>query len=244
MNINDYLINPMGRGAAVLSLPSVRKELDEQYKILYAKIKLVWYNLGNKFYIAHLKIPSRRNERLYYDVLIQFDIESILPNTTTINSCNIKVFSNCPSFTYTYAYIFNKNKNLIEWTKKKYPLEVLSQSPSTRNPYGVLSYERSLYFSFRYITSNGRNYIDTIKTESINTTNYNRIISMVNTVDRIKELNGELTQKKEKDKKTERKKGDIPKKNKKSSKPNGIVKSTKTTNKVKTTNKTQKTKKI
>ena len=195
MNIRDYLINPMGRGSAVLSLPARRRELDEQYKILYPRIKLTWYLLGNKFHIAHLKIPSRRHERLYYDVLVQFDIESIPSNTSTINNCNIKVFSNCPSFTYTYAYTFNKNKDLIEWVRRKYPSTVLLQKPSQRNPYQILNYERSLYFAFRYLTSYGRNYIEQIKSSSIKVTGYTRILSTVRSSDEIKELDGQLIKK-------------------------------------------------
>lgn len=247
MNITDYLINPMGRGSAVLSLPARRKELDEQYKILYSRIKLTWYLLGDKFYIAHLKIPSRRHEQLYYDVLIQFDIESIPQNTNTINNCNLQVFSNCPSFTYTYAYVFNKNKDLIEWSRRKYPTEVILQKPSQRNPYQILSYERSLYFAFRYLTSNGRNYIEQIKSSSIKITGYNRILTMVQSADRIKELNGQLTAKKENKKiikKNNTKKNNSQKKPNNSSKRIQPTKVIKTTNKVSTTKKTKKTKKL
>lgn len=246
MNITDYLINPMGRGSAVLSLPARRKELDAQYKELYSKIRLTWYMLGDKFYIAHVKIPSRRHERLFYDVLICFDIESIPSNTNVINNCNVQVFSNCPSFTYTYAYIFNQHKDLIDWTRRKYPSEVLSYKPVQRNPYEVLSYERSLYFAFRYITSNGRNYIDQIKTTSIRVTGYTRILSGVQSADEIKELNGSLDEKKkEKQQKIPvKKESSKSKKDDSKSKPKKGVKKTPTVNKVNKTKKSKKTKKI
>ena len=245
MNITDYLINPMGKGSSVLSLPSRRKELDSQYKELNSKIRIIWYMIGEKNLIAHVKIPSRRHVRLYYDVLVQLDIESLPANTHVVNDCIIKVFSNCPSFTYTYAYVFNQHKDLIEWTKRKYPAEVLSKKPTQRNPYEVLSYERSLYFAFKYITSNGRNYIDQIKTESIKITSYTRILSTIQSVDLIKEINNDFNTKKRE--KIEQPKKQIKNLNKKKESLNTQKRTTRitpSTNKINNTKKTKKTKKI
>lgn len=244
MNIAEYLLNPMGRGSAVLALPARRRELESQYKDLCSKIRLTWYILGDKFYIAHVKIPSHRHERIYYDVLIQFDIDSIASNSSVINDCSVRVFSNCPSFTYTYAYIFNKRKDLIEWARKKYPSEVLSKEPMQRNPYQVLSYERSLYFAFRYITSNGRNYVDLIKSTGIKVTSYTRILSSVQSTNQVKELSDSLIEKKKGNHQQKQIKKKISKKDDIKVEIKHGVNKTPSTHKTKTVKKSKKTKKI
>lgn len=150
--------NPLGKGASVLMLASTRKILDEEYGNLVQKITHKWYSLQDKYYIAHVKIPSKSSDKLYYDVLLEIDINSIPKNVTVINSSKCRVFSNCPSFVFTYAYVFDKNKDIIPWTKKKYNKKVFESNPVQRNPTELRNYERSLYFAIKYITSNGRNY--------------------------------------------------------------------------------------
>lgn len=158
MNMIEYMKNPLGKGASVLMLASTRKILDEEYGNLVQKITHKWYSLQDKYYIAHVKIPSKSSDKLYYDVLLEIDINSIPKNVTVINSSKCRVFSNCPSFVFTYAYVFDKNKDIIPWTKKKYNKKVFESNPVQRNPTELRNYERSLYFAIKYITSNGRNY--------------------------------------------------------------------------------------
>lgn len=158
MNIVQYLLNPMGKGSSVLMIAPMRQELDRQYSDLQSNMSVKWYSMGEKYLIGHVKVPSHSIEKMYYDVLIEIDTETIPKNTTVINNGNARVFSNCPSFTFTYAKVFNDNGNLIDWTKSKYDKEVFKEDPIRRNPAKITSYERSLYLAFKYITSAGRNY--------------------------------------------------------------------------------------
>lgn len=158
MNMAEYMQNPLGKGASVLMLSSMRKVLDEEYGNIVQQITHTWYSLQDKYYIAHIKIPSKSSDKLYYDVLLEIDISSIPKNVTVINTSKCRVFSNCPSFVFTYAYVFDKNKDIIPWTKKKYNKKVFESNPVRRNPTELRNYERSLYFAIKYITSNGRNY--------------------------------------------------------------------------------------
>lgn len=158
MNMAEYMQNPLGKGASVLMLSSTRKVLDEEYANIVSQITHKWYYLSNKYYIAHVKIPSKSSD-LFYDILIEIDKDSIPKQVTTINGGNCRVFSNCPSFVFTYAYVFNKNKDIIPWTKKKYNKRVFELNPARRNPAEIKNYEKSIYFAIKYITSNGRNYI-------------------------------------------------------------------------------------
>lgn len=159
MNISEYMKNPLGKGASVLMLSTTRKALDDEYATIAAQITHKWYNLNNKYYIIHIKIPSKSISQLYYDVLLEFDADSIPKQVTVINNGKCRVFSNCPSFTFTFAYVFNKNKDIIPWTKKKYNSLVFKSNPAKRNPAEIRNYEKSLYFAIKYITTNGRNYI-------------------------------------------------------------------------------------
>lgn len=158
MNMAEYMQNPLGKGASVLMLSSTRKMLDEEYAKIVQTISHTWYMLNDKYYIAHVKIPSKSADKLMYDVLIEIDITSIPKQATIINNSKCRVFSNCPSFVFTYAYVFDKNKDIIPWTKKKYNKKVFESGPVQRNPVEMRNYERSLYFAIKYITSNGRNY--------------------------------------------------------------------------------------
>lgn len=158
MKMAEYMQNPLGKGASVLMLSSMRKVLDEEYSNIVQRISHTWYNLQDKYYLAHIKIPSKSSDQLYYDVVIEIDIDSIPKNVTVINNSKCRVFSNCPSFVFTYAYVFDKNKDIIPWTKKKYNKKVFESNPVKRNPTELRNYERSLYFAIKYITSNGRNY--------------------------------------------------------------------------------------
>ena len=158
MNMTEYMQNPLGKGASVLMLSSTRKMLDEKKKKIVQQIIHKWFMLNDKYYIAHIKIPSKSADKLMYDVLIEIDISSIPKQSTVINNSKCRVFSNCPSFVFTYAYVFDKNKDIIPWTKKKYNKKVFDLNPTQRNPIEMRNYERSIYFAIKYITSNGRNY--------------------------------------------------------------------------------------
>jgi hypothetical protein len=188
MNIQEYMINPMGRGSSVLMLSETRRSLDIQYASLVSKMSMTWYLFQDKYFIAHVKVPSRSVEGLFYDVLIEIDTDSIPENSTIINSGNARVFSNCPSFVYTYAKLFNDDKDLIPWTLMKYNHQVFESDPVKRNPIKIINYERSLYFAIKYITTNGRNYKNRVRLNLIKKNHAEDILRHVNTTDEVIEL--------------------------------------------------------
>lgn len=239
MNIQNYLTNPMGKGSSVLMLSQTRNYLDNQYREIYSRIKMTWYNLSDRYYIAHVKIPSVSVDNLWYDVLLEFDAETIPENINVVNRANTRVFSNCPSFVYTYAYVFNKNMDLIEWCKLKYPKEILSKEPEKRNPNRLVSYEKSLYFAIKYVLSNGRNYKTAAKTKGVKLENYQKLYTLVKSSEDILQAYSQkkkkMTSKKEKEAtqiktpKTLEKEGTASKKNKQTTK---IVTKTSKTKKI------------
>lgn len=179
----------MGKGTSVMMLSNTRRILDEQYLQLYSKMSVKWYVIDDKYYLAHVKVPSKSRDRLWYDVLLEFDIDTLRDDTvSTINNANVRVFSNCPSFAYTYANVFNHNGDLIDWVSTKYPRDIITKRPEIRNPYKIVSYERSLYFAIRYVLSNGRNYKAKIDNNTLRVKGYLQIYHQIKSLDEIMEL--------------------------------------------------------
>lgn len=253
MNIVQYLLNPMGKGSSVLMLAPVRQELDRQYSDLLSKMSVKWYSIGEKYLVGHVKVPSHTIEKMEYDVLIEVDVESIPKNTTVINNGNVRVFSNCPSFTFTYVKVFNDNGNLIDWTRSKYDKEVFKEDPVRRNPAKITSYERSLYLAFKYITSAGRNYKSKIEYKITQVKSTKEILQNVKSSKEIlDDYNTGKKKQEEKEKKISSSSSDNKKEPIKSSNnttqkyPNrkGMTKTIKKTKKVKSTAKIKKSKKV
>lgn len=131
---------------------------------------------GNRL-IVHVKVPSRSLKKFYYDVLLELEP---VDGAVTFGDCNVKVFSNCPSFIYTYAYVFYhldtgdqstgktrksrsgmiidtftrkipRDRLLMPGTEKKVGKKVLNNEPSTRNPLGLPYFDSSIYAAIFYL---------------------------------------------------------------------------------------------
>lgn len=193
MTITDYLHCPSDHPSTALMLGQTKKRLDDQYRILQGAITLKWYYLYEKYYVAHLKIPSISHKKIFYDVLIEFNSQSLSKYDNDVTKASIRVFSNCPSFTYTYAKIYNSRMEFIDWASTKYPKAILKKDPVKRNPDHILNYERSLYFAFRFINSNGRNYSHSLDRIAKSINNPKQILSSVYSQNQIEELTQKRT---------------------------------------------------
>lgn len=234
MTIQEYLNNPMGKGSSALMLSTIRQSLNLQYEQLQSRMSVKWYSLSDHLYIAHVKIPSRKHDKLFYDVLLQFDISTA--SSYTINDAKMKIFSNCPSFTYTYAYVYHERNELIDWCKSKYNKNILKKKPENRNPDHILNYERSIYLACKYLSTNTRNYINKVKAIAVTAKNTRNILAEVRTNDEIESLYQEYSATTKKENKTEVKKTQ-------STKPvsKNTASSVKSPSRIKTTKKTSTT---
>ena len=52
---------------------------------------------------VHVKVPSKTLKKFYYDVLFEL---TPIQGASSIRDCHVKIFSNSPSFVYSYAYVF------------------------------------------------------------------------------------------------------------------------------------------
>lgn len=252
MTLYEYLTNPAGKGAAFANIPQQKKVLDEQYAKLESKIEYKMY-LFRKHVIYHVIVPSKDEKtNNTYDVIIEVPLNNVPGDEVTIDNAEFTAFSNCPSFVFTYANIFYSKKMLCTWLIQKYNPEVRKNFPNSRNQYGVISIERSLYLALRFIKVKGLDVINLINTSATKIGTYSQVAQYVRSqndiMDQYKKAklpgasNGKntkfkKTQESEKDKRKAHKE---EKKNKRSD-INSTVKS-RTTKSVKSTSKTKKTK--
>lgn len=156
MNIKQYLDNPMGKGAIIPGKQMILEDLNKRYNKLISEkeIQCIGYKNGDN-YLYHLIIPSESERDNTYDVVLEF-----IPKDKTdiadevITNYDIKFFSNCPSFIYTYAYAYNLNGVFIDYLDKKLQKEIFKMPPLVKNPNNTVNFEKSIYYACKYLVEN------------------------------------------------------------------------------------------
>ena len=172
------------KGAVKIPIKGMIEQYHERYQKLLdsgAKFRYQIYKTSglNGRTFVHVKVPSETVKDFYYDVLIELDIGK---STRDIEDCDIRIFSNCPSFVYTYAYVFYHLGNegndpkadkkrtgmlismlsrkipndrlLIPGTEKKLNDEAIENPPVVRNPAGLPLFDKSIYHAIFFIQDN------------------------------------------------------------------------------------------
>lgn len=152
MNMLEYLQNPYGKGAAFAS-KQIIEDYKDQYSKLVTKFEYKVYKNQNHA-IFHIVVPSKSNENYNYDVILEFDLDKLKPEEVDIYNLDFTVFSNCPSFIFTYANIFYREKMICKWLLNKYNPEVKKRLATQRNRFDVIGAERSLYLALLFIRQN------------------------------------------------------------------------------------------
>jgi hypothetical protein len=151
--------NPMGKGSSVImNRDQIKVFLDGRYDALIKKFGDFKFNIysykGSYFY--HFIIPSESQRRNTYDVVVQFvnsdDPTEDFSGDATLKRYHVKLFSNCPSFSFTYAYVYNEDGRMVDMLQSKYSDVMLTNPPSTRNPGEIASFEKSTYFACKFIS--------------------------------------------------------------------------------------------
>ena len=152
--LQEFLENPVGKGSSIIPNKNlIIEDLQRRYEKLLEKgfSKPEVYKIKNTFYFL-FTIPSESERNNTYDVMIEFsDPDNKYNSDIVIKRYKMRFFSNCPSFTFTYAYVFNDNDSMVKFLRNKYEGIVLSDAPSMRNPQGVISFEKSTYFASLFL---------------------------------------------------------------------------------------------
>ena len=155
LTLQGYMDNPMGKGSTVFNKKVILDDLDSRYTKLLNTHKtfktFIWID-KLEFYIL-VKIPSETHENVYYDVMLKFvEPNNDVRSDTNLNRYLMYVFSNSPSFVFTYANVYARNGFIVDFLLNKYRKEVVTQSPVIRNPNDVISYEKSIYYACKYLS--------------------------------------------------------------------------------------------
>lgn len=182
MKLKEFLSDnlPLGKGSVKIPIEGYITNYRKRYNKLKdeKEFKFEAYRTGlHGRVFAHVKVPSETLEKFYYDVLIEVDSS---PTAITLRDCDVKFFSNCPSFVYTYAYVLyhtgtqeepkvGKKKNssglmidilkgkipkdrlLVPGTEEKLGDDVLGNPPQSRNPHMIAMLDKSIYYAIFYL---------------------------------------------------------------------------------------------
>lgn len=192
VNFSLYTVKTMGKGlpGSVLT----REKLIKDY-VNYAENEIkyeVFYYPQKDEYIITFKVPSESNYKyvkpFYYDVVFSFTPKSdgSSATDTTLNNYNLTVYSNMHSFIFNYTYVYYSKRFLINWISRRYYTKLaLKNTPEKRNFYGIMNYEKSIYFSYLTIILNALHRKEVLKDKIQKVSGYSFILKNVKTQDDI-----------------------------------------------------------
>jgi len=156
MTLQEYINNPLGKTNALIPHREMYRQLyaDKLNKIMVRENGQVNYTLyeSSDAYICHIKVPSEVVDKFYYDVVIKFKKEKGIKN---LLDSQVKFYSNDPSFVFTFAHAFIKNKMFIEELEDKMSKEAVKERAYIRNPKDQVGYVKSLYFAYLLMQQRG-----------------------------------------------------------------------------------------
>lgn len=157
----EQIVKPFNSGFSAVSIKYLLENLQKRYLVnIEPNVTTVDAVKDKDNYFILVKIPSESNteyksDKIFYDVII----ELLPPNKSYLNNesvrdYDVRVYSNCPSFTYTFTYVYYKKDALIKMPKGAYTRKALSKAPKVRNPLLLFGIEKTLWFAICYIDKN------------------------------------------------------------------------------------------
>jgi len=153
ISMRQYIDNPYRGSAFLASRKAIKAGLQQTFiKLLRehrTKFYAVPYVYPNGDVLFHVRVPSEeyKYNKLHYDVMFKIENDP----TRRFSMRNVKMFSNSPSFVFTYAYVYYHDDLVIDEFANKLPIVALTVAPSVRNPVESLGYEKSTYIAARYL---------------------------------------------------------------------------------------------
>ena len=164
MTFEDYILNPMQKQGKVFNA-TMREAMRNSYKAKFDNVllreagKIDYYKFRDKknnIYYILIKVPSEIVPDFYYDVVLKFFAGSDVEDAgRTLNRYNMQVYSNDPSFNFTYAYVFKQNNLVIKELEPKLAKLSRTKAPIETNPDEQIGYVKSLYFAYLYMKQRG-----------------------------------------------------------------------------------------
>jgi hypothetical protein len=159
MNVKvAQMLRPFNKGFSALQIKLVMNDLVYRYtQNIKERIKIRVFKEKNDYFI-YAKVPSESNDLypssqpIYYDVIIQL----IPPNKASmawdsVREYDAKVFSNIPSFVFTFNYVYHRHRALVNLTQGYYTQRALMERPRVRNPLNLLGIDKSLWYTIYHL---------------------------------------------------------------------------------------------
>lgn len=159
VTLKDFKNNPFGKGVTAFNNSSVKESLENRYNGLITngkKVEVAGVYLHKGDYYIHLLIPSESERPNNYDVVVRLRKDGILNTSQFLSTSTVQFFSNCPSFTYSFAWVYKQHGLLIPDLIEKFDNIDFKKEPEVRNPYGVVNYDKSIFFACHFLLSNMR----------------------------------------------------------------------------------------
>lgn len=190
MTIEEFLENPMGKGDASVNHRIIRDSMMAKYHRYDdkkgKKVEMHIYSVTlKKEYFVHLTMPSETERDNTYDVVFHFFTDNkALLSAPSIRNYDIQVFSNDPSFAYTFAYVYNKNGLMIQGLANKLGRRFLTDAPVVRNRSEIVNYDKYIFYAGNYLLDH--KYLTTVYVSSHATTYSSRVLaSRIRTLEKI-----------------------------------------------------------
>lgn len=149
--IKEFLNNPGGKGNTSLNISAVKEKFMDRYNKIVKLIEYQIFLVKKDVYIL-VNIPSSV-QGIKYDILLKFN-GTAKSTGKSLADMNMQIFSNSPSFLYTYAYAYDKQGLFIKDCKRKLSPKMLDDIAKSKNPYGMLSYDFSVFAALYFVVSN------------------------------------------------------------------------------------------
>lgn len=160
VSIAEFIKNPSGSGAATTNttykVQAYEKDFNALLVLYNSNMDYLLYKDG-KDYLCHIKVPSSTVNNFFYDVVFKFIPKSGSSehSTSVETDYYVKIFSNDPSFVFTYAYVFKKEGLLIGELEDKIEPAALKDKPVVRNPKQVVDFSKIIYFGYAWMRMKG-----------------------------------------------------------------------------------------
>lgn len=160
VTINE-IMHPLGVGASAIPMRQFESDLMSRfYKVILPNIPSIKVMKRKEDYVLLIRIPSERNHRavkpVFYDVIFEFYPRNADNRSSMyVNEYGVRIFSNSPSYMFTFTYVYNERGLLPTFVPKRYYMEeCLTKEPEIRNPIELLGVEKTIWYSIKFLERN------------------------------------------------------------------------------------------
>lgn len=159
---DNWIKNPTGSRPMMVQQREMAKQI---YTDKYNKMMLrsagamkytLWKSKKEDRFIVFFKVPSESTQKVEYDIIIEFYTkDDVQTKENNLRNYYVKFYSNDPNFTFTFAYVYNREGLIISELKKKLSSKSITEKPKTTNPNRIVGWVKGFYFAYIFMNDHG-----------------------------------------------------------------------------------------